>query len=91
MITNPQVGMRVRGRAHAATFFMRGRPGTIKAIVDPQIVDVAFDADAWHYWYCQISDLEPETLSPEEQARQQEEDEKALDQQRRLEHAMKYL
>lgn len=89
MITNPQVGQRVRGKDTASmqrgSQAFIGQSGTISIVfnyINPIVVQVIFDQPISGYkdWNISIECLERLDLSPEE-----------LDQQRRLEYAMKYL
>lgn len=84
MITNPQVGMKVKWiGGHSCR---EGCSGTIIEI-NVYSITVRFEGIALpnpSVWWCDPSQLEAIDLSPEETERR-------LDQQRRLEHAMKYL
>lgn len=81
MITNPQIGMRVKSILTSWDRSITGRQGIIQRIDNGMgNMSIRVQFDDWYLWWCKPSDLELLVLTPEEQ-----------DQQNRLEHAMKYL
>lgn len=99
MITNAQNGMRVRfiNQNHFKHYNQTGTiitPNIVESYYRPNTVSmVRFDRRIYGTTdhACFHDYLDPEILSPEQEAIRKQEEEKRLDQQRRLEHAMKYL
>lgn len=92
MITNPTVGMRVRGKSIASDYVVRDRVGIIIEVRPIMSFDFMVRLDHnGNTWWCHCPDFDHIPRPPEEEAQFLKEQERALDQQRRLEHAMKYF
>lgn len=95
MITNPVVGMKVKwcGSPESCRHNQIGSIVEVCKINDPTCYLRVDFGRVLRYgvriWFCDSNELE--ALSPEALEQERQAEEKRLDQQRRLEHAMRYL